>query len=384
MEAIEAVAGATSRGPRLTRAGREALGKRLLAMQPADRRHLGRTAKAMGMSSTWLRALRARARRGHVERPAGRPRLDDAERARVRSLVSVERERQGATAGWRPIHKALSAREPDLSVMLVQAELAALKREARAARQREVESVREGYEILGRDTMWAEDTTHMGRLAGGDEVTGELLRDRATLSTVSLTVGGAPTAASVEADLERAANDRGGWPLVLQHDNASVYEAQRVVERTARERVVRLRSRVHTPTDNPATEYGHGELKGESALGKGAIVRSDAEAAARLDHACRVLDGGRPRASRGWHTALELGRIVPRGDAHVDRAVFYAAACSAMQTAVLGLTDPDAVRKAERDAILQTLCRFGLARRHVGLRPREGSPPTPFRPSEKE
>ena len=68
----------------------------------------------------------------------------------------------------------------------------------------------------------------------------------------------------------------------------------------------------------------------------------------------------------------------------VDRDEFYAAARSAAAAAVLGLDDPDAKRAAERRTILETLCRFGLARRHVGRRPREGSVPTPFQPTQNE
>ena len=213
---------------------------------------------------------------------------------------------------------------------------------------------------------------------------GELVRDRATLSTVSLTVGGAVTAASVIADLEKAARERGGLPLVHQHDNASVYEAGEFARFAARERMIVLRSRVHTPTDNPAPERGHGEFKGESGLGKGVVLRSHEEAAARLARARHVLDDGRLRASRGWRTAQELDQLVPRGDAHIDRDAFYTAAGSAIAAAVLGQNDPDAARKAERGAILATLRKFGLARHHVGRRPREGSVPTPFQPNQKE
>jgi hypothetical protein len=353
-------------------------------MQPVDRRFLGRVAKELGMSPKWLRELRERARAGHVERGPGRRRKAAAERARVRALVERERGAQGLLAGWRPIYEKLRARESRISLMLVQQELASLKCRERTTRRHATEDERESYEILGRDTIWGEDTTHLGRLDSGAEVTGEVIRDRATLSSVSFSVGGPLTAADVVTDLRRAAGERGGFPLVLQRDNASVYEAHKVVALATSEQVLLLRSRVHTPTDNGATEHAHAEYKGESGLGKGVVLAGHDEPAARLGHARRVLDHGRLRASRGWRTAAELDCVVPRGDAHVDRARFYAAARSAMAVAVLGLDDPDAVRLAERHAILETLCRFGLARRHVGRRPREGPIPTPFRTAQKE
>jgi transposase-like protein len=67
-------------------------------------------------------------------------------------------------------------------------------------------------------------------------------------------------------------------------------------------------------------------------------------------------------------SAAQLDRELPRAQARVDRATFYAEARSAMKEAVLGLEDPDEIRKAEQDAIWRTLERHGLARRHVGLR----------------
>lgn len=87
------------------------------------------------------------------------------------------------------------------------------------------------------------------------------------------------------------------------------------------------------------------------------------------------------RASRGWYTAGQLDRMLPRGDACVDRASFYASARVAMEAGVLRQSDPEAARKAERDAVIQTLCEHGLARRHVGRRSRVGSVPWPEKPN---
>src|SRR5262245_8243552 len=383
MHALEAGAARAARGPRPTRALRAHLGRRLLAMQHGDRHGLARLAAALGVSERWLRELRERARRGEEAAPVGRPRTPQAERLRVRALVAEERSRGGARAGWRTIHRALAAREPAISKTLVQEELAAMKGAAGAARRRATEAAREGLEILGRDTVWGEDTTHLGRTESGEEVAGEHVRDRATLATVALSAGAPPTSADVLALLDRAARERGGWPLVLQHDNASVYESKAVRGRLEAERVVALRSRVRTPTDNAATEHAHAEVKAESGLGKGVVL--DAETArALLARARETLDVGRLRATRGWKTAAELDAIVPRGDACVDRRAFYEAARAAARDAVRGQEDPRAAREAEREAIITTLCELGLARRHVGKRPREGPIPTPFQPTQKE
>jgi hypothetical protein len=346
-------------------------------MKRADRHLATTTAQTLGMTPRWMRALRQRAAAGTLPKRPGRPRKSDEERAQVRALVTAARATQGVGTGGKTLHKALKDAHPKLSRMLVEQELAAQRRHARAEKQRAIEDAREGLEVLGKDTAWGEDTTHEGRLPDGSESTGELIRDRATLATVSLAVGPPPTADDVLAGLRRAALERGGWPLVIQVDNGSIYLAALVRGELEAQRVIVLRSRVHTPTDNAATEHGHAEFKAETGLGKGVVLSSHAEAASRTAIARARLDHGRPRPSRGGCTAAVLDQIVPRGDAVVDREQFYARARAAIEAAVLGVEDPDAARLAEREAIFTTLCEFGLARRHVGRRPRLGPIPMP-------
>jgi hypothetical protein len=96
---------------------------------------------------------------------------------------------------------------------------------------------------------------------------------------------------------------------------------------------------------------------------------SDArEAALRIEPARRRIDEGRLRASRGWKTAAELDRDLPRAETLVARATFFAETRSAIREAVLGLADAKEIRKAEQHAIWRALERHGLARRHIGLR----------------
>jgi hypothetical protein len=159
-------------------------------------------------------------------------------------------------------------------------------------------------------------------------------------------------------------------------DQGSINRAENVRALLAREHVVHLLSRVHTPTDNGATEHQHQELKAESGLGKGVRVHA-AEARARLEQARDLLDGNRLRATKGWRTARDLARDLPRADALVNRIAFYEAATAAMDTAAEGHSTKRAALRARRAALLDTLVRFGLATRHVGKRPRERPGPTP-------
>lgn len=336
----------------------------------SDRGAARRLAEPLGVSARWLRALRARAARAEEVPLPGRPRIGACERARIRARVEEQRKQQGRTAGARPILAALREQDPATSRYLVDEAVRDLKREERAQVQREHEARRVSLELQARDAVWGQDTTHLGRGAGGSKVEAEVIKDLGTLQTVGLSVGAAPTATDVVALLKQAARERGGLPLVHLSDHGSIYGATEVVELLKREQVVHLRSRVHTPQDNGATEHQHAELKGESGLGKGARLSAQ-EAHVRIQAARTRLDGCRRRATKGWRTAEQLGRELTRADARVNRSAFYSAACSAMDKAEQGLSTCRARLKARRDALYASLEAFGLATRHVGRRPRE-------------
>jgi hypothetical protein len=331
------------------------------------------------MSARWMRVLRQRAERGESPRPVGRPRTPAERRAHVAALVQGELRRQG-DVGYRPILEAIRRLEPSTSSTLVQQETARIQREARTRVQGEIERRRVGHEVLFRDAIWSADSTHLGRDERGVEIAGEVIVDRATLSTVSLSVGGPSSEESLLEDLRRAASQRGGWPLVLQTDNARLYLSTLIRAELEAQRVVLLCSRPHTPTDNPAVEHRNRELKEETGLGRGEVLAGCVEAANRLAPAIRRIDGHRLRASRGWRTSAELDHALPRADACAAREGFYRAACSAMTSAVLGLTRAQHVRRAEQEALWSLLETRGLARRHVGRRALPGPSRAPATP----
>jgi hypothetical protein len=346
-----------------------------------ERRELvTRLCDAYGVSRRWLRTLRLRAQRRKSPKAVGRPRIPDAERARVRALVAEQLDLQGWTTGPLPILEAIREKEPKVSAMLVQQATAAIKREVRSRIDREIRAKRESHEVLAKDAVWCEDTTHLARLPDGEEVADELITDRGTLSTVSLSAGPPPTAQDVNAELDRGAAERGGMPLVLQRDRAGIHGAKEVMDRLARDQVVTLDSRVHTPTDNPLAENRNREFKKESGLGKGVVLDRDEDAVARLAPTRRRLHV-RLRASRGWKSSAELDLELPRADALVDRARFYEEANAAKKAAVLGLSDPDEIAKAEQDAVWRTLEKHGLARLHVGPRRTPSPRPAPVAPA---
>lgn len=365
---------------------RRRAGERLQAARGRDRHLAAEIADAFDVTAHWIRKQRRRLERGETPGKKGRPRLPEDERARVHALVLDQFDLQG-TVGWRDvlagIRRVEAGKEKPTSTMLVQQETAALKKRARANKRRALEEVREGHEVLARDAVWAQDATHVGRLPDEEKVEAEVATDRGTFSTVLAAVGPPASGEEIRGHLEAARADRGVLPLVWQSDEGSANRSEVVETYLETEQVIHLRSRVHTPTDNPAAEHKNRELKEESGLGKGVRLADHADAAARLGPARRRIDEGRLRASRGWKTAAELDRDLPRAGALVPRAVFYAKARLAMREAVLGLVDPKDIRKAEQDAIWQTLERHGLARRHVGLRRTPCPQLAPVAPAEK-
>ena len=327
MEASDVVAAVEPPRVRLTQAQAWALAERLI-MAPPDRHRVAQVARALGRSESGLRAWMRRVRAGKPPRPRGRPPKDDAERAQVRALVAEERARQGASAGWRVIHRELGKAHEGVSRMLVEQELSALKAHARATASAAIEAKREHLEVLGRDTMWSLDGSHLGRVDTGEACVGEHTRDRASLGSVRLSAGPPATSAEVLAGLRQAARERGGFPLVLQVDNGSNYLAEDVRRALDEERVVLLISRVHTPTDNPAIEHAHAEVKAESGLGKGVALTGHAEAAQRAATACRRLDSTPPAGvARVVHGRRARPDAAARGRLRGPRRVLRPRAC---------------------------------------------------------
>lgn len=173
MEASDVVAEAALPRVRWTQEQVWALAARL-AMEPPDRHRATQVARAMGCSARWLRELVRRVRAGEAPGRRGRPRKSDAERADVRARVIEERTRQGMSAGGRVIHHALAQVDAEVSRMLVEQELSALKAQARTAAAAAIEAKREHIEVLGRDTVWGcQGTPSLPRL--GDVQSYEVL-----------------------------------------------------------------------------------------------------------------------------------------------------------------------------------------------------------------
>jgi transposase InsO family protein len=298
-------------------------------------------------------------------RAPGRPR-HSAEVCR-RALWCVARAmRRGRLSSWRAVKDVLGDSVP---TMLQQQAVAAVKARARLRNRRREDAQRVHVEVLVSGALWCQDAGHLGRLPDGGAVQCELVRDAASPVTAGLAVGPPACGADAVAVLERTAQACGGYPLVHGTDNGPQYVSSELAALRARERVIHLRNRPHTPTDNSRAERGIGELKGVSGLGSGVVLASLEEAAQRLGAARDWLDHELPRAALGGLTAVQADALRPRWYALVDRETFHAAARSAIAAAVVGCSTARARRAAEREAIYQTMERYKLIRRTRGGAP---------------
>lgn len=391
---------------------RRAAGQRLLELELRLGRFPGRVlallARRLDVTERTLRNWLEAARTGTSGR-RGRPAHAAEVFAATHRRVARVWKDLGRSSGEAAVHAALEGLVP-LRVVRVHLRRmkARLRRRRRACRERD----RVTAVVQARDVIWSLDATHLGRDAGG-EVQAEALRDAASASALSVSVGRPSSGAEVVALLERTAEERGGAPLALAVDCGSNYASGEVGAWAVANTVVVLQSLPRVPQHNAWVERGHRELKEDSELGKGTVLEAmpcrrwtivegqqdvvegwyasteasdlDPEAGAsgnkavsrsdlprwcqRLAHSVTVLNKCRPRASRGGWTARELDAALPRGDDLVGREGFHRTVCRNVEIAVLAAPNARARRRARRDAILCTLETYGLVRRTRGGRP---------------
>jgi transposase InsO family protein len=320
-------------------------------------------------------------RREETRSPLGRPPHGEARREEVSRLVRGELERQGWTAGRESVGAALG---PHVPRRLVSEALRGLKAAHRAAVRRHRLEHRVSVTVLARDVVWAEDSTHLGRLADRKAILGEVVRDIGAHRTIGLAVGGTLDAEDVVAILEEVRRRRGTLPLVWQTDNAGPYVSGETAGYLDGREVVHLRSLPRTPQHNATSERGIGELKPEAELGKGVVLESVIEPADRLAEAWWRLDHERLRPSLGFRTAAEVDEALPPWQAFVDRRTFY----EAVRRGLLEVEGREwrterARRRARREVVLRTLERFGLVRITRGAPARTTGPPHDRRTSDE-
>ena len=307
------------------------------------------------------------------------------------------------------MHRALSGKFALRVVrVIVKEHKARWRRRNRARRARGRVSI----VVQARDVIWSLDATHLGRDAVG-EMQAESLKDVASTSALTLSVGRASSGEEIEELLDRTSEERGGPPLVLAVDCGSNYASGEVAVWAEKNGVMIMQSLPRVPQHNSWVENGHGEIKDDAELGKGAVLEplpcarwtliggrrdivdgwygeqevpetSAQECAAglhtslrralpswcrRLARSVQVLNERRARSSRGGWTAAALDAALPRGDDLVSRESFIRTVRRNVELAVAAAPNGRARRCARRNAIVCTLELFGLVRRTRGGRP---------------
>jgi hypothetical protein len=219
--------------------------------------------------------------------------------------------------------------------------------------------------ILAQGAVMGQDSAHVGDCRK-KMVWAEVQKDLAILEGKSRGNGKTLTGQAMLGHLRRLKAE-GRLPLVLSTDNGSAYCCTVVEAWLKRHRVVHLRSRPRTPTDNAATERAIGEGKGLSGLGKGIRFSRPVDGPRLLDKTLQVLNRAWPRSSRDGLTSRQLKQRLPHWRTKVGRKEFYAAVQRAIRRRTRGLKGRK-LRRETREAIFTTLVRFGLAKRWTGTK----------------
>jgi transposase InsO family protein len=181
-------------------------------------------------------------------------------------------------------------------------------------------------------------------------------RDRGSLRTEVTICEGKATSASDTLRVLYDLKAKNRLPLVAGSDNGSPFIANSVLAFYQANKIVLLRSLPRVPQQNGAAENGVGDFKRLAKNG------------ATISEACRILNECRLRETLNWKTPSEVDRERFQPYTREMRERFYDAANAAIEGAKLGAKSALEKRKAEREAIFQTMESFSLITRIRGHR----------------
>ena len=317
-------------------------------LKTAPRGSQKQAAAALQVSTRTLRSWARDVERAPRKRGRKRKQISlGAARAVVR-----EWERQGCP-GSRPVGRAL----PQVPLRAVRAIVAKLKKRKRRRCRRMREAHRTSVLVHqagvlsamdGATLKWKKDFL--------------VVRDRGSLKTNARACRRRHLRSSDTVELLKELKAQRCLPLVIATDNGSALCSAEVQDFIKRNKVIHLRSLPRVPQHNGSAENAVREFKEVVGLG----IEPEA--------ACDLLNHARRRKKLGWQTSLQFERVNFNQINDVDRAWFYRSASLAIRQAMLGKKSSCEKRKAEREAIFQTLERFSLITRTKGHLP---LPPKP-------
>jgi hypothetical protein len=188
---------------------------------------------------------------------------------------------------------------------------------------------------------------------GGDHI---IYRDRGVLSTNAKKCETQFATSNDTLETLSLLKENGELPLVLATDNGSPFVSDVVEDFLTTNKVVHLKSLPRVPQQNGSAESTVGDIKTGKKYGF------------TVQESCLALNQHRIRASLNWQTPAQAKQKNFTPHTPMLREAFYDATRSAINAAVVGIKNAKEKRKAEREAIFQTLETFSLIVKTRGCR----------------
>jgi transposase InsO family protein len=300
-------------------------------------------ASALKVSTRTVRSWKSKAQAP----PKKRGRKKTGVTLREKLIIAREWRRQGYP-GSRPIIKSL----PNLRVRAIREVIAGLKQKKKKRYRKNQIADRTSVMVCGPGIMTAMDAATIP-VEGGDHI---MYRDRGILSTNAEKCEGENVNSGDTLEVLSKLKENGELPFVLATDNGSPFVNGAVDNFLKENKVIQLKSLPRVPQQNGSAEATVCDVKSGPKYGL------------TVQEICFALNQHRRRATLNWQTPAQARQTSGKLHIQTSRDVFYEAACSAIKTAVLGTKNAKEKRKAEREAIFQTLENFSLIVRTRGCR----------------
>jgi len=261
-------------------------------------------------------------------------------------MLTIAREwkRQGSP-GSRPIIQAL----PKMRVKVIQNLISELKERKKKRYENKRMEVRTSVVVHQVSALGVMDAASMIR---GEEFI--VYRNRGSLQMMTEECAQGATQSSDTIGFLEGLKQKGQLPLVVGTDNGSPFCADSVETFLQDNKVVHLKSLPRVPQHNGSAENAVLELK---ALLLDGISAADA---------CDILNKNRLREKLGWQTSDAVNQNKFKPVTEDERTIFYNSARTAIDLAMKDKKSACEKRKAEREAIFQTLESFSLITRTQG------------------
>jgi len=253
--------------------------------------------------------------------------------------IAREWDRQGRP-GSRPVIKAL----PHHRVRLIREVVEELKLRKRRKSEKKRKEVRVSVKVLHSGVMMAMDAGQVPS-EGGDFI---ISRDRGSISVNAEKCESTSARSSDTLRVLNTLKEENKLPLVWCTDNGSPFCSEIVEDFLSENLVVHLKSLPRVPQHNGSGESAVNDFKSGIKQGRSP------------EQTCLVFNQHRLRAKLNWQTPAQAEQTNRKLCTPDERTMFYETARAAVNVAVLGTKNAKEKRKAEREAILQTLETFSF------------------------